>query len=112
MPRFPSAQGRLNHEPDSTLAVTKTCPKDGVHLYPGTPSSPGTRHHREIQIPLQWSGSQIVVDFNKGSFEDGDPVYLYVIDSSGGVSAGFPLTISGAPPSAPSAPKNLRVIVP
>ena len=25
MPRFPSAQGRLNHEPDSTLAVTKTC---------------------------------------------------------------------------------------
>ena len=20
--------------PDSTLAVTKTCPKDGVHLYP------------------------------------------------------------------------------
>ena len=36
MPRFPSAQGRLNHEPDSTLAVTKTCPKDGVHLYPGS----------------------------------------------------------------------------
>ena len=33
MPRFPSAQGRLNHEPDSTLAVTKTCPKDGVHLF-------------------------------------------------------------------------------
>ena len=33
MPRFPSAQGRLNHEPDSTLAVTNTCPKDGVHLY-------------------------------------------------------------------------------
>ena len=32
MPRFPSAQGRVNHEPDSTLAVTKTCPKDGVHL--------------------------------------------------------------------------------
>ena len=32
MPRFPSAQGRLNHEPDPTLAVTKTCPKDGVHL--------------------------------------------------------------------------------
>ena len=35
MPRFPSAQGRLNHEPDSTLAVTKTCPKDGVHLFLG-----------------------------------------------------------------------------
>ena len=33
MPRFPSAQGRVNHEPDSTLAVTKTCPKDGVHLW-------------------------------------------------------------------------------
>ena len=27
MPRFPSAQGRLNHEPDPILAVTKTCPK-------------------------------------------------------------------------------------
>ena len=34
MLRFPSAQGRVNHEPDSTLAVTKTCPKDGVHLSP------------------------------------------------------------------------------
>ena len=33
MPRFPSAQGRLNHDPGfPTLAVTKTCPKDGVHL--------------------------------------------------------------------------------
>ena len=41
MPRFPSAQGRLNHEPDSTLAVTKTCPKDGVHLW--LPSCPRNR---------------------------------------------------------------------
>ena len=24
----------MNHESDSTLAVTKTCPKDGVHLSP------------------------------------------------------------------------------
>ena len=23
----------MNREPDSTLAVTKPCPKDGVHLY-------------------------------------------------------------------------------
>ena len=23
----------MNHEPDPTLAVTKTCPKDGVHLF-------------------------------------------------------------------------------
>ena len=27
-----SRRSSLNHEPDSTLAVTKTCPKDGVHL--------------------------------------------------------------------------------
>ena len=45
MPRFPSAQGRLNHEPDSTFAVTKTCPKDGVHLsLIGTPVSASRRN--------------------------------------------------------------------
>ena len=27
----------MNHEPDSTLAVTKPCPKDGVHLCPYPP---------------------------------------------------------------------------
>ena len=46
MPRFPSAQGRLNHEPDSTLAVTKTCPKDGVHLY--------HRHANKYRCLLQY----------------------------------------------------------
>ena len=45
MPRFPSAQGRVNHEPDSTLAVTKTCPKDGVHL---SRTASGLRVHAQL----------------------------------------------------------------
>ena len=48
MPRFPSAQGRLNHEPDSTLAVTKTCPKDGVHL---SQLAHGPIDHRQLFRP-------------------------------------------------------------
>ena len=54
MPRFPSAQGRLNHEPDSTLAVTKTCPKDGVHLWlvtTQTPAPPGPCHLSSVAFP-------------------------------------------------------------
>ena len=52
MPRFPSAQGRLNHEPDSTLAVTKTCPKDGVHLY---------RHGN-----IYWGETRSALDIRRG----------------------------------------------
>ena len=37
--------------PDSTLAVTKTCPKDGVHLYANTvkplSKNPGALHYRQ-----------------------------------------------------------------
>ncbi len=53
MPRFPSAQGRLNHEPDSTLAVTKTCPKDGVHLW----DSPGFSHSSFVRLSTCETGS-------------------------------------------------------
>lgn len=69
---------------------------------------PGIRHHREIQVPRQWSDSQIVVDFNQGSFANGQVVYVYVVDASGRVSAGFPITTSGQ--VLPSAPRNLRII--
>ena len=50
MPRFPSAQGRLNHEPDSTLAVTKTCPKDGVHLSSLRPPFVANGRHDKTHI--------------------------------------------------------------
>ena len=38
--------------PDSTLAVTNTCPKDGVHLCPGRPRScgRGSRSHRSSRL--------------------------------------------------------------
>jgi hypothetical protein len=72
--------------------------------------NPGTRHHREIQIPLQWSNNQIVAEFNPGSFANGQTAYVYVIDSLGTVSAGHPITISGTQASAPGAPSNLRLL--
>ena len=35
---------------DSTLAVTKTCPKDGVHLSPGP-------NIGRVQTAVQWAGN-------------------------------------------------------
>ena len=46
---------------------------------------------REIQIPVSWSGSSISISANKGSFGSFSGKYLYVVDSSGNVSAGYGL---------------------
>jgi len=51
--------------------------------------------HREIQIPSAWSanGTSITVTLNTGSFANGT-AYLFVVDSDGNVSAGYPITIA------------------
>lgn len=50
---------------------------------------------REIQIPSGWSGSTVDVTIHQGSFMEGDRVFLFVVDSGGRVSRGFPLVMGG-----------------
>jgi hypothetical protein len=49
--------------------------------------------HREIQIPTAWSDTEITVTVNQGSFGNGESAYLFVIDSNGSASSGFPITV-------------------
>lgn len=60
---------------------------------------------REIQIPTSWSNDSATITVNKGSFTDG-PAFLFVVDSNGEASAGYPITIGDSsditPPSAPN----------
>ena len=46
------------------------------------PTHVGSRHW-EIQIPQQWSNSEVIVQFNQGAFKDGQQVYLYVYNKDG-----------------------------
>lgn len=60
--------------------------------------------HREIQIPTIWTSSGITVTANNGTFNTGDIVYLYVVDSAGSVSNngnGYQITIGSSVPSPP-----------
>ncbi len=51
-------------------------------------------HHREMQIPLDWSSTSIQIQFNPGSFAENAEAYLYVINSDGEVnSSGYAITI-------------------
>lgn len=52
--------------------------------------------HREIQIPHTWSDTSIGVTVNTGSFNNGDGVYLFVVDSDGTASEGYPVQIGEA----------------
>lgn len=51
--------------------------------------------HCELQVPSSWSSSTIVAEANYGTFNAGDQVYLFVIDSSGNVSPAYSITIGG-----------------
>ena len=66
--------------------------------------------HKEIQIPRQWSNSQIVVDFNQGSFAAGERVYLYIVDSEGRVSQGLPMIVPIGDGVAPAPPTQMRIV--
>ena len=68
---------------------------------------------REIQIPTQWSSNSISINVNQGSFNSGDTVYLFVVDSNGNVnSEGTPINIggTGGGTSEPQAPKGLILV--
>ena len=54
------------------------------------------RKHCEIQPPAAWSDTSATITFNQGSFNNGNTVYLYVVDADGNVNAnGYELTIGG-----------------
>jgi hypothetical protein len=50
--------------------------------------------NREIQIPSAWSTNSITITANTASFPVGTPAYLFVIDSTGAASAGFPVSVA------------------
>jgi len=67
--------------------------------------------HKEIQIPRQWSDSQVVVDFNQGSFAAGEEVYIYLVDNEGQVSNSQRLVVPGSRgQSRPNPPAKLRIV--
>jgi hypothetical protein len=49
--------------------------------------------HREIQIPVAWSGESLTFTGNHGTFANGASVYLFVVDRDGQVSDGVPVTL-------------------
>jgi hypothetical protein len=68
--------------------------------------------HKEIQIPMQWTSTRATVELNRGTFQTGQTVYVYVVDQNGNVNAvGFPYVIGGggSSSSGPAAPTNLRI---
>jgi len=55
--------------------------------------------HREIQIPVAWSDGSITFTANQGSFSDGEPAYLYVVDENGDVNEqGYQIAFGPAGP--------------
>ena len=67
--------------------------------------------HREPLIPTAWSSTSITAYFNQGSFQNGQSVYIFVVDSNGNASTGKAITIGGTenfkegsviPPSPPN----------
>jgi hypothetical protein len=79
----------------------------------GDASTWSATRHREIQIPSAWADGSIAVRLNRGSFANFNGLYLYVIDSEGNISPGYPLA-GGAPAPAPTgppaAPTGVRIV--
>jgi hypothetical protein len=78
-----------------------------AHVEIGNNATYANCTQREIQIPSAWSDTSMTVKLNRGSFPTLSTLYLFVIDSSGVVSPGFPLSSTTG---TPTAPRNLRVV--
>jgi hypothetical protein len=64
----------------------------------------------ENQIPTSWSDSSITATVNLGQFFQGNTAYLFVVDSSGTVSAtGLPVTAGGSAQAIPEPPSVVGV---
>ena len=60
----------------------------------------------EVQPTTAWSPTSITATVNRGTFSDGQNVYLYVFDEAGTANASGLLVGMGTPPAAPT---NLQV---
>lgn len=63
--------------------------------------------HHEIQIPTDWEPDEITITFNQGAFVADDAAYIFVVDTDGTPSAGYPITIGGEASVELTAPSNL-----
>jgi hypothetical protein len=50
--------------------------------------------HLEMQLPISWNNGSIRIDINKGSFDEDDDIYLFVIDEDNTPSAGYPIDLA------------------
>ncbi len=55
--------------------------------------------HREIQIPVSWNEGLINFEANRGSFSEGEQLYLFVVDNNGDASNGVPVSFGDVAPS-------------
>jgi len=66
--------------------------------------------HCEIQIPETWTDSSVQINVNQGSFDNGSEAYLFVVDSNGNVSSGYPVKFGSESASTElPAPTNIKV---
>jgi hypothetical protein len=64
---------------------------------------------KEVQLATKWADGSISVEVNTGEFNNGDTVYLYVVDSSGHAnSTGYAMKINGTLVR-PEPPTNVSV---
>lgn len=63
--------------------------------------------HTEMQAPVTWSSTSATFTLNRGTFSETDNVYLFLCDSDGTCSTGFPVTLGGSGPGTPG-PIRLR----
>lgn len=65
----------------------------------------------EVQPPVEWQDGRAAARVNLGALAGRETVYLYVIDSDGGVNAdGFPVRNGGGVPNPPAAPAEVSPI--
>jgi hypothetical protein len=64
----------------------------------GDNSSYASCTHREVAVPSAWADGSVTATVKQGSFANGATAYVFVVDSSGNVSSGSPVTFTGAAP--------------
>lgn len=68
-----------------------------------------------ILTPISWDNTSITATVRQGMFGASDNAYLFVVDSSGSVSTGYPITFGDGSPPAPSVdplPPDIQNIYP
>jgi len=60
---------------------------------------------REVQMPVQWRDKEVVINLNLSPFQEGDSIYLFVVDENNVASPGYVLEVVRAvDPGAPGMP--------